>query len=198
VGTLRIDTTGLAPGTYDDIIALRPTDEAEIFSEPISTVALGATGEVEALTGTAGLVVTGSDTDTGGDDGSTDTPTDEPGDTTETDGVDGEPDPPTDDPDAPAGTGDDDGGDPVDPQDTTGDDGDSGDTIGTDDDTLPDSDDGVGDGEVVTGDAAADEDDPSVGPRVGGGFCGLGMLGSCLFILLGLATLKFCRSVRPL
>ncbi|MGB2984398.1 MAG: hypothetical protein WBE26_00830 [Phycisphaerae bacterium] len=221
VGTLRIDTTGLEPGTYEDMIKLRPLEEAENLGGPISSIGLGSTGVADPLSGVASLVISDPATDSDGDGvaDEADAFPDNPDETTDTDGdgVGNKADPDDDD----DGVDDADDAFPLDPSETLDSDGDSvGDntdafpdnpdeTTDTDGDGIgnkadPDDDnDGVDDAEDAfpndpnrttdsQSDGLADEADTGGGAR--GGFCGVGMLGSSLFVLAGLMALRLCHT----
>lgn len=168
----------------------------EIFGLGFSTI---DTVAAEAFRLTVGSEPTTDGNGSDGD-GTGDAPPADPGDATGTDSDDAEPGDPTD------GTGDASPPGPQDTTDTDGDDvGDTGDGPSNDvgepadtggDDISDDADTDDIDGDGAADGADTDELDPSTGPRVGGGFCGIGMLGSLLFALLGLMTLKLCRQSR--
>ncbi len=174
VGTLSIDTTGLAPGTYDNVIALRPDVEEEVLGAVVSQVSRGSTDQTDALSGAASLIVSGTATDTDGDgvsDG-VDAFPDDPNETSDNDqdGVGDNADPDDDGDDVPDVEDD----LPFDPTETTDTDGDgTGDNADTDDDgdDVPDVEDDFPldrtettdtDGDGIGDNADPDDDDDGV------------------------------------
>ncbi len=67
IGTLRVETTALTPGTYSDAVAVRPDAEAEMAGSSLSMIGQGATVEPELLSGAADLVVNEAPDSDGGD-----------------------------------------------------------------------------------------------------------------------------------
>ncbi|MHC4697557.1 MAG: hypothetical protein ACYTFA_12530 [Planctomycetota bacterium] len=198
VGTLTIDTTGLAPGTYDNVIALRP-DVEEALAAVVSQVFRGSTEETDTLSGAASLIVSDTATDTDGDGASdgVDAFPDDPNETgdNDQDGV-GDNADPDDDGDGVPDVGDD---LPFDPTETTDTDGDGiGDNVDPDDDDdgVNDEDDAspLGPGGSTDGDGNGGDADGARagggGGRARGGFCGTGMIGSLFCLMSGLLTLR--------
>ncbi len=209
VGVLRIDTTGLASGTYDDVIGARPDAEETALGGAVSQISAGTTETTEQLAGTAGLVITGTVLDTDGDgvedindafpeDASetTDTDGDSIGDNSDAFPEDASEDTDTDDDGIGDNADDNDDNDealdvdddfPLDPAETTDTDGDG---VGDNADAFPedstetvDSDrDGIGDN------ADVDDTVSVVTPP-----CAAGMLGCFLATLAGLSTLRLRR-----
>jgi len=166
-GTLWIDTTGVQLGTYNDIIMVRPQTEAETVGSSISLIGLGSTGATEPLTGSASLVVYDPVTDVDGDGTPNDTDAfpNDPEESVDTDG---------------------DGiGDNADPDDDNDDVDDADDAFPLDPTETADSDgDGIGDNADNHGSEA------DTGQHIGRWFCGTGMLGASLFMLMGLTALR--------
>lgn len=187
LGTLRVDTGALNPGTYDGIVAIRPQLEADLAGTTVSNVGLG--GEVEAISGVVNLVLTEASVDSDGD-GIGDTADVFPADPTEAadsdgDGVGDNSDAFPDDPDEVVdsdadGTGDNADAFPDDPSETTDSDGDG---VGDNSDVAPN------DATVGGSESNGDGDDGDTGgamPSV----CGMGMISASLFTLLGLTATR--------
>ena len=210
VGTLRIDTAGLASGTYAGIIAVRPTDESETTGNAISVIGLASARTLEELSGSADLVIAGEPVDSDGDGVTDDMDAfpDDAGETKDTDGdgtgdnADAFPEDPAESVDTDGdGTGnfadpDDDGDEvpdmlddfPLDPAETTDSDGDG---VGDNADAFPDD-----PGQTVnpgTPDGGSDVADDGSDSDGAGRFCGMGMLGGFVSVLLGMTATRLRR-----
>ncbi len=196
LGTLRVETSDLEPGTYDEIVAVRPDLEASLFGSLISQA--GTAGEGELLIGAAGLVVVDSDADGDGVGDEADAFPTDPTETIDTDGDGlGDHADTDDDNDGVLDVNDD---FPLDATETTDTDGDGiGDNADTDDDN-----DGVQDDidafpldpKVDSNDG--DNDAGDAGTSAGGGaMCGVGMIGASVMTLFALALMPHGWFPRP-
>lgn len=164
IGTLRVDTSTLTPGTYSGLVAVRPDLEAQLDSAPYSQIGVG-TGETETLSGAADVVVAQApDSDGDGVGDFVDAFPTDPSETVDTDG---------------------DGiGNNADPDDDNDGVNDAQDPAPLDPTVT-----GPAPGDGGTTDPGGSG--PSPGVDLGSSLCGAGAMGAMLVILLCLSALRF-------